>query len=160
MGNLGRRIPRGAKPDKSLLAFASLFAGLAALKLVHLYCAVPLLAWCVWRYRDRWRGNGAFMAASAFLVLAGSSYLQSWLATGNPVYQRAFGKVLAGKFLSTEEQRAIATVGSSQLAVLGVGRALRLVARAAGAQGHEHGGRRPQHVTGMRSISSPAQART
>lgn len=74
-----------AAPDKSLLAFASLFAGLAALKLVHLYCAVPLLAWCVWRYRDRWRGNGVFVAASAFLVLAGSSYLQSWLATGNPV---------------------------------------------------------------------------
>lgn len=38
------------------------------------------------------------------------------LATGNPVYKRAFSKMLAGQFLTNEEQRAVATVGSSQLA--------------------------------------------
>lgn len=38
------------------------------------------------------------------------------LATGNPVYQRAFSKLLAGRPFTSEEQRAIATVGSSQLA--------------------------------------------
>jgi HK97 family phage major capsid protein/HK97 family phage prohead protease len=38
------------------------------------------------------------------------------LATGNPVYQRAFAKLLAGRPFSSEEQRAIATVGSSLLA--------------------------------------------
>lgn len=38
------------------------------------------------------------------------------LATGSPVYQRAFGKLLSGKMLTQEEQRAVATVGSSQLA--------------------------------------------
>jgi HK97 family phage major capsid protein/HK97 family phage prohead protease len=35
------------------------------------------------------------------------------LATGSPVYQRAFAKVVAGKQLTTEEQRAIATVGTT-----------------------------------------------
>jgi HK97 family phage major capsid protein len=38
------------------------------------------------------------------------------LATGSPVYARAFGKLLSGKPVSAEEARAIATVGSSQLA--------------------------------------------
>jgi hypothetical protein len=72
-------------PGKSVFAFASLFAGLAALKLVHAWCALPLLLWCLWRYRGRWHGIDAIMALSAFAMLAGSSYLQSWLATGNPV---------------------------------------------------------------------------
>lgn len=35
------------------------------------------------------------------------------LSTGNPTYQRAFGKTLAGRMLSTEEQRAIMTVGTT-----------------------------------------------
>lgn len=74
-----------AAPGKSAPAFASLFAGLAALKLVHIYCALPLLLWCLWRYRGRWRGSDALVAVLVFVALAGSSYLQSWLATGNPV---------------------------------------------------------------------------
>jgi HK97 family phage major capsid protein len=36
------------------------------------------------------------------------------LATGNPVYQRAFTKLLSGAMLTTEEQRAVGTVGSGQ----------------------------------------------
>ena len=35
------------------------------------------------------------------------------LATGNPIYQRAFMKTIAGKMLSSEEQRAIQTVGTT-----------------------------------------------
>ena len=40
------------------------------------------------------------------------------LSTGNPAYSRAFGKILASKggMLTGEEQRALATVGSSQAA--------------------------------------------
>ncbi|HSM17893.1 MAG TPA: phage major capsid protein [Gemmatimonadales bacterium] len=36
------------------------------------------------------------------------------LATGNPVYQRAFSKMLAGQALTSEESRAVGTVGSGQ----------------------------------------------
>ena len=43
-------------------------------------------------------------------------FAQHLLATGNPVYERAFAKILAGKMLTAEESRAVATVGSSQLA--------------------------------------------
>ena len=35
------------------------------------------------------------------------------LATGSPTYQRAFAKVIAGRPLTAEEQRAIATVGTT-----------------------------------------------
>ena len=38
------------------------------------------------------------------------------LATGNPVYARSYWRALSGRYLSTEEQRALATVGSTQLA--------------------------------------------
>ncbi|MCJ0825466.1 hypothetical protein MQC88_05755 [Luteimonas sp. 50] len=72
-------------PRRSWLALACLFAGLAALKLVHAWSALPLLAWCLWRFRSRWSARAALAAATLSVPLAGSSYLQAWLATGNPV---------------------------------------------------------------------------
>lgn len=42
------------------------------------------------------------------------SFAQRILATGSPTYQRAFSKLLAGQQLTSEESRAIGTVGSAQ----------------------------------------------
>jgi HK97 family phage major capsid protein/HK97 family phage prohead protease len=41
------------------------------------------------------------------------SFARHILATGNPIYKRAFTKVVVGKPLTQEEQRAIATVGTT-----------------------------------------------
>lgn len=40
-------------------------------------------------------------------------FARNILATGNPTYLRAFSKVVAGRHLTAEEQRAIATVGTT-----------------------------------------------
>jgi HK97 family phage major capsid protein/HK97 family phage prohead protease len=40
-------------------------------------------------------------------------FARNILATGNPTYLRAFSKVVAGRHLTSEEQRAIATVGTT-----------------------------------------------
>jgi hypothetical protein len=68
-----------------LWAGAVLFAGLFALKLAHGMAALPLLAYAVWRHRMGLPWKRFAPGLVLFAVLASSSYLQSWLATGNPL---------------------------------------------------------------------------
>lgn len=68
-----------------LLAVAILVGGLAALKPMHLFAALPLLLYAGWRRRDAWSWRRLPLALLAFAIIAGSSYVQSWLHTGNPV---------------------------------------------------------------------------
>lgn len=68
-----------------LWAGAVLFAGLFALKLAHGMAALPLLMYAVWRHRTDLPWTRLAPALVVFAMLASSSYLQSWLATGNPL---------------------------------------------------------------------------
>lgn len=68
------RNPQGAIPATIL------GAGLFALKLVHGLAALPLLVLASWgTRRQRWA-----LALGAFVLVATSSYVQAWIATGNP----------------------------------------------------------------------------
>lgn len=62
-----------------------LFAGLAALKLVHAVAALPLVLWAMWTLRADLRWRHLPLALLIGLVLGASSYAQSWWLTGNPV---------------------------------------------------------------------------
>lgn len=68
-----------------VLAAAVLFAGLAALKTIHAFAAVPLGIWALWTHRSMLRWWHAPLALGVGVVIGGSSYLQSWWMTGNPV---------------------------------------------------------------------------
>jgi hypothetical protein len=84
--------------DRRMLAGAALFAGLFALKLAHGLSALPLLIYALWRYRmsthlaqqhlahqHRTHLRGIAAALALFAVLATPSYVQAWIATGNPL---------------------------------------------------------------------------
>jgi hypothetical protein len=62
-----------------------LFAGLAALKIVHAVAALPLLLWALWTLRADLRWRHLPLALLIGVVLGASSYAQSWWLTGNPV---------------------------------------------------------------------------
>ncbi len=70
--------------QRAWLPGSMLFAGFFALKLVHGLAALPMLAFALWRYRNaRWPRIA--LPAAAVAMLGTSSYVQSWVATGNPV---------------------------------------------------------------------------
>ena len=68
-----------------LLAGAVLFGVLCELKVTHGLVALPVLLWAAWRHRSDmpWR----WLPASLLVVVAvgGSSYINAWWMTGNPV---------------------------------------------------------------------------
>jgi hypothetical protein len=68
-----------------LLAVAILLGGLAALKPMHLFAALPLLLYAGWCRRDAWSWRRLPLALLVIAIIGGSSYAQSWLHTGNPV---------------------------------------------------------------------------
>ncbi len=87
-----------------LLAGTALFAGLFALKLVHGMAAWPLLfyaAWKHWPQRDWRRWPRWLLALLVFAVLSLSSYVQSWLATGNPMLP-VFNEVFRSPYFPSE----------------------------------------------------------
>lgn len=65
---------------RNMIPAAILAAGLFALKLVHGLAALPLLVLASW---GAWQQRRA-IALCVFVVLAASSYVQAWIATGNP----------------------------------------------------------------------------
>ena len=68
-----------------LLFVAILAAGLAGLKLMHIVSAIPILGYLLWLNRGDLRPTNWVPAILVFAVLGLSSYVQSWLDTGNPV---------------------------------------------------------------------------
>jgi len=75
-----------ATRTRALFAGALLFGLLCALKPVHAIAALPLVAWAAWRQRAARPRAGAIALAVAVVLAAGaSSYMTSWLRTGNPV---------------------------------------------------------------------------
>lgn len=89
-------VPRG------LFAGAILFAGLFALKLVHAFAALPLLAYALWRHRTWIRWRWLPLAAVLCIALATSSHVHAWLATGNPVLPM-FNHVFESPFFPREQ---------------------------------------------------------
>lgn len=84
-----------------LVPAAILFAGLAALKTIHALSAMPLAIYALWRYRDALRWQHLPLALGIGLVFGGSSYLQSWWATGNPVLP-LFNHLFASPYFPVE----------------------------------------------------------
>lgn len=68
-----------------LLPATVLFAGLLALKPIHALTALPLVACGLWQHRHAWHPRAIPLAAAVLLLVSGSSYLQAWVRTGNPV---------------------------------------------------------------------------
>ncbi len=77
--------PPAPTDPRRLLVGGVLFGVLCGLKLMHAVVALPLLVWAAWRHRRcvPWR----WLPVTLLLVFAigGSSYVNAWLATGNPV---------------------------------------------------------------------------
>lgn len=69
---------------RAWLPASLLFSALFALKLVHAVAALPLLLLCLWRYRHaRW--SRIALPTIAVGLVGASSYVHSWVHTGNPV---------------------------------------------------------------------------
>lgn len=66
-------------------AAALLVGGLAALKSMHLWTALPLLAYAAWQHRAHWPWRRLAGAAAIAVLIGGSSYWFAWRYTGNPV---------------------------------------------------------------------------
>ncbi|MFZ5636038.1 MAG: hypothetical protein ACOY82_05565 [Pseudomonadota bacterium] len=71
---------------RRLWAGTLLFAGLFALKPAHGLAALPLLLYAGWRHRDALPWARLPAAVVLFAVVALSSHVQAWSATGNPVF--------------------------------------------------------------------------
>lgn len=66
-------------------AAAVLIGGLAALKSMHLWAALPLLAYAAWQHRVHWSWRRLAIAIGSAALIGGSSYWFAWRYTGNPV---------------------------------------------------------------------------
>lgn len=74
-----------ATAGRRLLPGAILFGALFAIKGAHVVSALPLLAYAAWRHRQALPWRRLPVALGLVLVVGGSSYVQSWWHTGNPV---------------------------------------------------------------------------
>jgi hypothetical protein len=93
-----------AREPRWLWPAAVLFAGLLALKTMHAYAAIPLGVYALWHHRAR-AGVSAFAVACALaLLVAGSSYLQAWWHTGNPLMP-LFNNLFQSPYLPAEAYR-------------------------------------------------------
>ncbi len=73
------------QPRPAALLIAVLAGALVALKFSHLVAALVMLAWAGWR-RGRAGARELGAAGVAFVFVAGSSYLQAALLSGNPMF--------------------------------------------------------------------------
>lgn len=85
-----------------LWAGTVLFAGLFALKLVHGFAVLPLLLYAGWRHWPQCAWRRLPLALIVFAGLAMSSYVQSWLVTGNPVLPM-FNQVFQSPYFPLEQ---------------------------------------------------------
>lgn len=72
-------------PGTRLYAAAILVGGLAALKSMHLWTALPLLAYAAWQHRAQGSWRRLTIAVVIVVLIGGSSYWFAWRYTGNPV---------------------------------------------------------------------------
>ena len=86
------------------LPAAVLFAGLLALKTMHAFCALPLLAYAVWRHRRDIEWKRLPLAIVMAAVLGCSSFAMSWWHTGNP-FLPLFNDVFASPYFPAEAYR-------------------------------------------------------
>lgn len=68
-----------------IFAAAILLGGLAALKPVHLFAALPLLAYAGWQQRAHWPWRKLLLGLVIVVLVGGSSYWFAWQRTGNPL---------------------------------------------------------------------------
>jgi len=68
-----------------IFAAAILLGGLAALKPVHLFATLPLLAYAGWQQRTRWPWRKLLLGLVIVMLVGGSSYWFAWQRTGNPL---------------------------------------------------------------------------
>jgi hypothetical protein len=86
VAGLGLLIQRTQNPDWRLVLLAGLLFGLLlGLKVSNLMFAGPLGLWMLWRWRQAMPWRVAAIAIGMMLLVAGSSYVYSYLLTGNPV---------------------------------------------------------------------------
>lgn len=85
-----------------LWAGAVLFAGLCALKPVHGIAALPLLAYAAWRHRGAVPWTRLPIAVALFAVVALSSEVAAWRATGNPLLP-LFNQVFRSPVMPAEQ---------------------------------------------------------
>jgi hypothetical protein len=80
-----RGAPAGSDAGQCTLAAAVLLGGLAALKPVHLFAALPLLAYAGWQQRAHWPWRRLLIGLVIMVLVGGSSYWFAWQRTGNPL---------------------------------------------------------------------------
>lgn len=86
IAGLSLLILRTTKPNgKYFLLIAVLFGLLISLKISNLMFVLPLLTLFLWRFRKYIAWRLLPFAAIIFFVVAGSSYVYSYILTGNPV---------------------------------------------------------------------------
>lgn len=90
------------RATRGLFAVAILFAGLFALKLVHILAALPLLLFALWHHRAWIPWRWLPLAGVLCIALATSSHVHAWFATGNPVLPM-FNHVFESPFFSREQ---------------------------------------------------------
>lgn len=83
---------------------AVLFAGLLALKTMHAFAAIPLGAFALWHQRGRPTTSALAVSCALVLLVAGSSYLQAWWNTGNPLMP-LFNNLFHSPYLPAEPYR-------------------------------------------------------
>ncbi|WP_226469292.1 hypothetical protein [Luteimonas panaciterrae] len=71
--------------ETRIYAAAILIGGLAALKSMHLWTALPLLAYAAWQHRAHGSWRRLAIAVVIVVLIGGSSYWFAWRDTGNPV---------------------------------------------------------------------------
>ncbi|MDP1697079.1 MAG: hypothetical protein Q8L45_04750 [Xanthomonadaceae bacterium] len=81
-----------------------LFAGLLALKTMHAFAAIPLGVYALWHHRARLGASAFAVACALALLVAGSSYLQAWWHTGNPLMP-LFNNLFQSPYLPAEALR-------------------------------------------------------
>lgn len=83
---MGLLIQRTRAPDVRQLLLAGLLLGLLlGLKVSNVLFAAPLCLWMLWRWAGRWHWGIVPIAIGLTLLVAASSYVYSYLLTGNPV---------------------------------------------------------------------------
>ncbi len=80
-----------------IFAAAILLGGLAALKPVHLFAALPLLAYAGWQHRAHWPWRQLLIGLAIVVLVGGSSYWFAWQRTGNPLLP-LFNEIFASEY--------------------------------------------------------------